>query len=204
MDSIQQGALRISSSRDLLEVHRLRAGSDAILVGAGTLRADDCQLTVRHNQAGSVKPVKITLTRSGRLDFGARFFALDGAEKMIFCPRSMATDLQKQLPEQTSVVAFDGHSCSLSYLLGTLKSRGVNELMVEGGASVISQFLQEKLVDRVRLAISPQVIGADGRNRLFDATRATGQPGAEWRFTLVEHFEETVVIWYEIVDAAHH
>lgn len=204
MDSIHQGALRISSNRDLLEVHRLRAGSDAILVGAGTLRADNCQLTVRYDQAGSVKPVKITLTQSGQLDFGARFFALDGAEKIVFCPKSMATKLQKQLPQQTSVVAFDGHSCSLSYLLETLKSCGVNELMVEGGASVISQFLQEKLVDRVRLAISPQVIGADGKNRLFDKTRTTGQSGAKWRFTLVEHFDETVVIWYEIVDASHH
>jgi len=49
MNSIDQGVLRISSERDLLEVHRLRAKSDAILVGAETLRTDDCQLTVRYD-----------------------------------------------------------------------------------------------------------------------------------------------------------
>jgi 5-amino-6-(5-phosphoribosylamino)uracil reductase len=204
MNSTDQGILRISSERDLVEVHRLRAGSDAILVGAETLRADDCQLTVRYDQAGSTAPMKITLTRSGRLDFGARFFALDGAKKMIFCPKRVATELQKEMPEQSAVVAFDDYSCSLPYLLETLKSCDVNELMIEGGASVISQFLHEKLVDRVRIAISPQIAGSAGKNRLFQAAPATGQSGAEWRFVSVEHFDETVAIWYEIMNADHH
>jgi len=199
-----QGVYRISSARDLSEVHRLRARSDAILVGAETLRADDCQLTVRLVQGGPTRPMKITLTRSGRLDFKARFFALDGAEKMIFCPKSVVPELQQELPEQSRLVGFDGDSCSLPKLLETLTASGVKELMIEGGASVISQFLHEKLVDRVRIAIGPQIVGSAGKNRLFQAAPATGQSGAEWRFVSVEHFDETVVIWYEIMNADHH
>jgi 5-amino-6-(5-phosphoribosylamino)uracil reductase len=148
--------------------------------------------------------MKITLTRSGRLDFDARFFALDGAKKMIFCPKSVVPELQEKLPEQSHLVGFDGDSCSLPKLLETLTASGVKELMIEGGVSVISQFLHEKLVDRVRIAISPQIVGAAGMNRLFQAAPATGQSGAEWRFVSVEHFDETVVIWYEIINADHH
>jgi len=204
MNTIDQGVLRISSKGDLLEVHRLRARSDAILVGAETLRTDDCQLTVRYDQGGSAKPMKITLTRSGRLGFNARFFALDGAKKVIFCPKSVVSKLQDELPEQSQLVGFDGESCSLSKLLETLTASGVKELMIEGGASVISQFLHEKLVDRVRIAISPQIVGPAGKNRLFQAAPTIGQSGAEWRFISVEHFDETVVIWYEIMNADHH
>ena len=200
--TIDQGSLRISSERDLAEVHRLRARSDAILVGAETLRADDCRLTVRYGQAGSAKPMRITLTRSGRLDFSARFFALDGAKKIIFCPKSIESALQEQLPAQSILVAFDGDSCSLSHLMETVETFGVKDLMIEGGASVISQFLHQKLVDRVRIAISPQIVGSAGKNRLFDAAPTTGQSGTNWQFVSVEHFDETVVISYEIKNAA--
>jgi len=204
MDTVDRGVLRISSKPDLLEVHRLRAKSEAILVGAETLRTDDCQLTVRYGQGGSAKPMRITLTRSGCLDFSARFFALDGAKKMIFCPKSVESALQKELPGQTYVVACDGDSCSLPKLLETLKTGGVKELMIEGGASVISQFLHERLVDQVRIAISPQIVGSAGKNRLFDAAPATAQSREEWQFVSVERFEETVVIWYEIRHAGDH
>jgi 5-amino-6-(5-phosphoribosylamino)uracil reductase len=197
-DTIDQGSLRISSEQDLIEVHRLRARSDAILVGAETLRADDCRLTVRYGQAGSTKPMRITLTRSGHLDFNARFFALDGAKKIIFCPKSIESALQKQLPAQSTLVAFDGDSCSLSHLMEALETFGVKTLMIEGGASVISQFLHQRLVDCARIAISPQIVGSAGKNRLFDAAPTTGQSGTNWQFVSVEHFDETVVILYEI------
>jgi len=116
----------------------------------------------------------------------------------------MVPELQEELPEQSHLAGFDGNSCSLPKLLDTLAANGVKELMIEGGASVISQFLHEKLVDHVRLAISPQIVGSTRMNRLFQAAPAAGQSGTEWRFVSVEHFDETVVIWYEIVNAGHH
>lgn len=196
--------LRISSERDLVEVHRLRAASDAILVGAATLRKDNCQLTVRHGQGGPGKPMRITLTRSGCIDYRARFFADDGARKVIFCPASVESVLRTELPEQTVVVALDGESCSLSKILATLKADGVNELMIEGGASVISQFLREQLVDRVRLAIGPIIAGAAGKTRLFDVPTVTALPDTVWRSTSVEEFGDTAVTWYEFADVTTH
>ena len=76
--------------------------------------------------------------------------------------------------------------------------------MIEGGASVITQFLRERLVDRVRIAISPQIVGSAGKNRIFEAAPATVQSDTEWQFVSVEHFDETVVIWYEIRHAGDH
>lgn len=204
MDTRGSEPLRISSERDLVEVHRLRAASDAILVGAATLRKDNCQLTVRYGQGGAVKPRRITVTRSGKLDYSARFFALDGARKMIFCPAGVASALQKELPEQTVVVTLDGESCSLPKILDTLKADGVNELMIEGGASVITQFLRARLVDRVRLAIGSRIAGAAGKTRLFESAAVTASSDTVWQPSSVEKFDDTVVTWYELADAASH
>lgn len=204
MDTVESGPLRISSERDLLEVHRLRAKSDAILVGAETLRKDNCRLTVRHGLEESGQPARITLTRTGRIDLNGRFFTLDGSKKVIFCPKSVAAELFAKLPDEAQVVAFNGESCQLPVILETLKADGVKELLIEGGASLIGQFLKHRLVDRVRLAISPQIIGSAGKTRLFEPALTKGYPDTAWRFNSVENFDETVVIWYEVDNAAAH
>lgn len=204
MDSIDGAPLRISSHRDLVEVHRLRAASDAILVGATTLRQDNCQLTARYGQGGPVQPTRITLTRSGRMDYDARFFAQDGTKKMIFCPLAVASSLREKLPEQTDVVTVAGDSCPLSDVLEKLGADGVKELMIEGGASVISQFLHDRLVDRVRLAIGSQILGAAGKTRLFESATVTDLTDTDWRVKSVENFDDTVVIWYDLADAKTH
>lgn len=198
LDTTNEKSLRISSEGDLSEVHRLRGTSDAILVGAETIRSDDCLLTVRHGHAASNKPMRITLTRSGCLDFSARFFDLDGAQKVIFCPANDLSRLKETLPEQSVLVAYDGDSCTPLKILETLWKDGVQELLIEGGASTISQFIRDRLVDRMRLAIGPNIVGSAGKTRLFDSAPATPRVGTIWRLDSVEEIDDTVVIWYQI------
>ena len=111
------------------EAHRIRAENDAVLVGAGTVRADDPELTVR-NVAG-MNPLRVVL---GEIPSSAKVWGSDGK-----CLIMDGTDLHA--------------------VLADLASRGVNTLMVEGGPAVISSFLREGLADYVKVFVAPRIFG---------------------------------------------
>ena len=93
IDSAGEDRLLLSNAADLDRVDEVRAWSDAIMVGAGTVRNDDPRLLVRGTsrrqgrlaEGRPPSPAKVTVTAAGRLDPAARFFADDGAEKLVFC-----------------------------------------------------------------------------------------------------------------------
>ena len=95
IDSAGEDRLLLSNAADLDRVDEVRAWSDAIMVGASTVRNDDPRLLVRGAdrrrgrlaEGRTPSPAKVTVTAGGRLDPAARFFADDGAEKLVFCAR---------------------------------------------------------------------------------------------------------------------
>jgi len=119
--------------------HELRAAHDAILVGGGTVRADDPHLTVRLPGGGAVRqPLRVVLAGRRRLPKRAR--VLDGA----------APTLTIQDP---------GGRVSLKPALEVLAARGIQSLLVEGGAAIHGAFIAAGLVDRVALFLAPKLVG---------------------------------------------
>lgn len=169
IDDTTNNRLILSSPEDRSAVDRLRADVDAILVGAETLRKDDPSLRVRDQQliesrsarGMSAQPMRVVLTRSAVLPRSARFFADDdGADRVVFVagtggrPDVDAEILNIELP--------DGCASTRTFLervLATLVSRQVKTVLVEGGGRTASSFLAEGLVDRLRIAIAPRVLG---------------------------------------------
>lgn len=160
--------LMISTPGDWDAVLRLRARHDAILAGAETLRRDDPALVLRDEaaraarRARGLKPdlCKVTLTASGRLSPALRFFAEGEAERYVFST--------KELPELQSVatVISCDSSVTATRIVTELEKRGVERLLVEGGAQVLEMFLGEGMADTVRLAVNPALrLGARGRAR---------------------------------------
>ena len=115
---------------------RLRRRADAVLVGAGTLRADDPALTLRPGVPGKVQPWRVVLTNSGELPSGARLF----------------TDAHR---ERTLV--FRGQPIEAA--LRELGARGVVTVLIEGGGSVLAQTFAAQLVDEVCLYVAPLLCG---------------------------------------------
>jgi 5-amino-6-(5-phosphoribosylamino)uracil reductase len=198
--------LLLSSEADLAAVYRLRAESDAILVGAETVRRDDPSLATRHADLFELRrlrgaaphPIKAVITRSGDLPPGSRFFSDGDATKLVFCASRTVPALEQRLGSRAVVVPVAEETATARSVVTALTDRGVSQLMIEGGARTIELFLREGLVDTIRLAIAPVVCGARGTVRLF--TDAAAQLAERGRIVLarVESWGDTAVLWYEL------
>ena len=159
LDDNSPRRLMISTPEDWEAVLRLRASHDAILAGAETLRRDDPALLLRDaaarelRRARGMRPdlTKVTLTHSGRLSPSMRFFTEGDADRYVFS--------EKELPELKGVaeVISSDSSITASAIVTELEKRGVERLLVEGGASVLRMFLAEGMADTVRRAVNPQL-----------------------------------------------
>ncbi len=152
----------ITGEGDLDHTHRLRAISDAVLVGAHTVHFDDCQLTVR--RCSGCHPVRVVVDPVGRLSADRRIFQ-DGEAKTIWIVGQGHTpsDVMGSV-EVVSLPSEEGHIES-SAVLQVLHERGIRRLFVEGGGVTVSHFLRGAVLDRLHLAVAPLLIG-EGRSTL--------------------------------------
>jgi len=166
LDNRSQQRLVLSSDEDLERVDSVRAGCDAILVGARTVRRDDPRLLVRSAACRAERvarglsptPAKVTVTTGGRLDPTGRFFVTGDTDKLVYCPSDTWPDARRRLGEVATVVD-GGRRVQMAGLLGDLHERGTRRLMVEGGGSVHTQFLTAGLADELQLVVAPFFVG---------------------------------------------
>ncbi|GAA4888643.1 RibD family protein [Streptomonospora salina] len=158
--------LRLSSPEDFDDVDELRAGCDAILVGAGTVRADDPRLLVRSPerrarrlaQGRTAGPVRVVLSESGGIDPSARVFTTGDGATLVYVDAGAHAAAERRFAEAgsgTELVAAGG----LGAVLADLAARGVERLLVEGGTGVHTRFLTAGLADELRLAVAPFFVG---------------------------------------------
>jgi 2,5-diamino-6-(ribosylamino)-4(3H)-pyrimidinone 5'-phosphate reductase len=163
---------RLSSPADLERVRALRAECDAILVGIGTVLADDPGLLAP--QGSERKPLRVVVDSRGRTPRSAK--VLDGG-----APTLVATSVECQANfANAEVVRLGRGKVDLIKLMDELHDRGVKSLLVEGGGAIIFSMVAAKLVDDLFLFIADVVLGgrdaptvADGSGfpRLEDAAR---------------------------------
>lgn len=173
VDDASDERLLLSNDIDFDRVDDVRAGCDAILVGARTVRLDNPRLLVRSPQRRDARvarglppsPMKVTMTGQAELDPGAAFFATGDAEKIVYCASgAMATARERLGPVAT--VVDGGQPVDLCRMIEDLYRRGVARLLVEGGGTVHTQFLTGDLADELHLVVAPFFVG-DSRARRF-------------------------------------
>ncbi|MCP2332571.1 RibD family protein [Actinoalloteichus caeruleus] len=191
IDDASPDRLLLSGEADFDRVDEVRAGCDAILVGANTIRRDDPRLLVRSEDRRRARvargvppsPTKVTLTTSGDLDPGAAFFTEGTVEKLVYAPHRAAGVLGRDVGGR-AVVVDAGPRVDLAWVLADLAGRGVRRLLVEGGTAIHTWFLTTGLVDELHLVVAPFFVG-DRR-----APRLVGDGEFPWtsnrRMTLVE------------------
>jgi riboflavin-specific deaminase-like protein len=145
----------VTGPDNVRHLHRLRALSAAVVVGAGTVARDDPQLTVRH--VTGPNPVRVVLDPGARLDARRRVFTDAAAPTLVV----HAAGLDAPAPGLAEIlhVPVDGGGLKLDVLLERLRERGLSQVFVEGGGSTVSRFLEAGLLDRLHVAIAPLVTG---------------------------------------------
>jgi 5-amino-6-(5-phosphoribosylamino)uracil reductase len=172
LDSATVKRLPLSNDADFDRVDAVRAASDAILVGASTVRNDNPRLLVRsaarrHERVErglDPSPTKVTVTASGNLDEEACFFTAGDAKKIVYCASDVAASLGRRLGHRAAIVDA-GQPVEFRRICEDLSDRGVQRLMVEGGGSVHTQFLTADLVDELQLVVAPFFIGDSSARR---------------------------------------
>ena len=146
--------VRISSEEDMVRVKNLRKRYDAILVGVGTVIADDPHLTVK-NATYEENPVRIVLDSHGRIPPEAR--VLDDRAPTIIVTNNECT---KDWGSNVTVIRGGSGRINLTDVLHILaKDLGIENMIVEGGGEVIASFFREKLVDRYSVFVGGLLIG---------------------------------------------
>jgi diaminohydroxyphosphoribosylaminopyrimidine deaminase / 5-amino-6-(5-phosphoribosylamino)uracil reductase len=147
--------------------HALRAVHDAIMVGSGTVLADDPQLTCRLPGLGHRSPVRVVIDRRLRIPPAMRLIA-DAREVMtwVVTSTSAVSEQRQELCDRgVTVIDIDpapGGHVDLSAALAALGDRGITRLLVEGGGRLAAALLRARLVDRLVWVHAPMLIGDDG------------------------------------------
>jgi 5-amino-6-(5-phosphoribosylamino)uracil reductase len=165
IDDTGPARLILSSEIDADRVDEVRAGCDAILVGARTVRRDNPRLLVRSPErrirriarGAPENPVKVTITATGNLDPAARFFT-GNAARLVYCARPALATLRERLSGLAEVVDA-GDAPSPALLAHDLAERGVGRVLLEGGGDLATQFLAAGQADELHLVIAPFFVG---------------------------------------------
>lgn len=145
----------INGPHALDHLHALRADMDAVVVGVGTVIADDPLLTVR--RVAGQSPARVVIDPSGRADPAARCFAPDGARRLVLRRAGIAAPVA----EGVEIVAMDGAGAfEPAAMLEALAARGLTRILVEGGAQTLSAFLEAGCLDALHVFVSPVILGA--------------------------------------------
>lgn len=160
------GDTLLSNSDDWIRVHQLRADSDAIMVGSGTIRIDDSKLTVNKNLIGvSMKkhPIRVVVSSNGRIPLKSRIITHRPDILTLIATTSQCSLNQKKKLEKRGCQVIEcgnGPLTDLHQLLYILKTDfKVERLMVEGGSRLNGELINEQLIDEIQLALAPVICG---------------------------------------------
>ena len=160
----------VTGPESLLHLHRLRALVDAVVVGAGTVLADDPQLTVRH--CPGPNPLRVVLDPLRKLPPHRRLFCDGQAPTLVLAavlaavpvpaPASAPIPAPAANRAETALlsVADDGSGFAPAAVLSLLAARGAHRILVEGGGITVSRFLAAGALDRLHVVVAPMLIGS--------------------------------------------
>jgi GTP cyclohydrolase II len=151
----------VSGEGSLRLAHELRAAHDAVLVGIGTVLADDPQLTVRLVPGKS--PVRVVVDSTLRIPLHANVLDTSAARTIVATTPHASEERAKAIRARGADVLrvdadADGH-VDLRDLLARLRNDGIRSVLIEGGRGMITTALSDQLVDRLTVCIAPKVIG---------------------------------------------
>jgi riboflavin-specific deaminase-like protein len=169
-----KGALFLSTTEDWVRVHELRNSVGAILVGVNTIIIDNPMLTIRYVKPKSPPPLRVILDSKGRIPLSSNVLQNQKTNKtLVFISEKCSEEKKEEISKsKADVIAVLEDETSgfldLKSVLEILKTRyKINKVLVEGGSTIITQFLKNKFIDRMYIFYFPAFAGGINAKHLF-------------------------------------
>jgi diaminohydroxyphosphoribosylaminopyrimidine deaminase/5-amino-6-(5-phosphoribosylamino)uracil reductase len=170
----ESGHKWISNELSRKDAHKLRRRAGAILVGINTVIADDPLLTARPSKGK--QPTRIILDSQLRIPLDCKLLATAKKAPVLVVTSEEAVQKDPQTVEKITLkgaevlaVPTTQGRCDINSLLDELSKRGIAQLLVEGGPTVIASFLKQRLVDEVCIYIAPKILGGSGNVNITES-----------------------------------
>ncbi|RLI85456.1 MAG: 2,5-diamino-6-(ribosylamino)-4(3H)-pyrimidinone 5'-phosphate reductase [Candidatus Altiarchaeales archaeon] len=199
--------VKISNEKDMERVDRLRAESDAILVGSNTVAIDDPKLTVKSERLRKERvkkglpenPLKVMVGSIKEIKFDSDFLDYGNAEKIIFTTEKEDSEKIVRLMEKARVFVLGKKRVDLKKMVSILSDLGVKRIMVEGGGTLNFEMLKEGLVDEIYVAIAPKIFGGRNVPTLADGEGFKEGGIVDLELIDIEKLDEIIVLRYRIL-----
>lgn len=191
--------LKLSSKKDTVRVHKLRAKVDAILIGKNTLEIDNPTLSVRHTVGKN--PTRIILDSHGTIKSSSKILQTCDKIQTIIVTTNLisAANLSRLRKFPIQIITCGSSSVSISKLLKILHNKGIKKIIVEGGGTINWSFLKHGFVDELIITIAPYILGGsnsktlvegDGFKNLLSATKL--------KLKKIQKINNELVVFYKI------
>jgi len=173
ISSIDRKQVRISSPEDFVRVKSLRAESDAIMVGIGTVLADDPGLRIKSSELRTTRterglpenPLRVVVDSRARIPLEAKVL---GEGCLLAVSKAAPPERVEALKDKCEIVVLGADRVDLDVLFKVLLRKGVKRLMVEGGATLNWALIEAGLVDEISVYVGPMIIGGEVAPTLVD------------------------------------
>jgi 2,5-diamino-6-(ribosylamino)-4(3H)-pyrimidinone 5'-phosphate reductase len=173
ISSFERRQVRISGPGDMDRVKLLRARSDAVMVGVGTVLADDPGLRVKSQDLRRMRsdrglpedPLRVVVDSRARTPLDAEIL---GEGCILAVSRAAPKEQLSTLREKCEIVIAGEEKVDLAEFMSILKKKGVERVMVEGGATLNWSLVEAGLVDEISVFVGPMIIGGEGSPTLVD------------------------------------
>jgi 2,5-diamino-6-(ribosylamino)-4(3H)-pyrimidinone 5'-phosphate reductase len=170
--------VRISGQEDLKRVDQCKAESDAIVVGIGTVLADDPSLTIkspdlrerRISQGKEEHPIRVVVDSGLRIPLDSTILHKGKGRRVVACSQKAEYEKVQALESFATIIRTSGDAVDLAVLVDELASMGAKRIMVEGGGSLIWSFINAGLVDEISCFIGNMIIGGKDAPTLADGS----------------------------------
>jgi 2,5-diamino-6-(ribosylamino)-4(3H)-pyrimidinone 5'-phosphate reductase len=199
--------VKISGKSDFDRVDALRASADAVMVGIGTVVADDPSLTVKSEERRKRRvaegkdenPARIVVDSKARTPLAADVFKKGVGKRIVVVSRAAPADKVEALKEKADVIIAGNEEVDLAEMARELKKRGIGRLMVEGGATLNWAMARAGLVDEISVFVGNIIIGGKEAPTFMDGEGISDRAEAiELDLVKCEKMDEGVVLTWRV------